>query len=556
LKYHLDVPTVPQPVVGIPDKNIYSITQTPDGIWVATKRGIYKIGIQSHKFYPFNEPKSFINKMVYRDKFLYLAVFDSLIVFDLKKLDFSNVPNLDNQDSAFIWDLYPDQQGQLWISTKSGTYHYNKGSDGIVASGFQSSGYIVKKFITDNKNVWFGNATSGLIKANIQTREPVTHFLTSNSDLTSDNITTLYFDHDQNLWIGTFDGSLNIISQNALAFGKNADILNLPHCDKLAIQATHFSEDRESNLWLVTADEVVKIDRKTSSCQPLTLLPESMHVQGQPSPNIIFADNQGNLWANYHQLGVVQINSQNLTINHIEHPTKDQTIVFNQFVTHQNPSTFVFASSRGLVAYDTTTKTQKFIPSEPIDLEQSIIYNSYPINDDEFLLATSRGVANYDGKNVKLNTRIQTQLPTSSIRTVFKDSMQNIWVGSIDAGLFKFNRQSQLIKHFGNQSALKEQKDILNISEDREQNLWITSFSHLIKLNIESDQVHIFDASDGIQTKKFILGSAFQANSGKMYFGGYNGFNAFFPGQIEIDTTPPPILITQLTRFNQTVDSN
>jgi signal transduction histidine kinase/CheY-like chemotaxis protein len=60
--------------------------------------------------------------------------------------------------------------------------------------------------------------------------------------------------------------------------------------------------------------------------------------------------------------------------------------------------------------------------------------------------------------------------------------------------------------------------------------------------------------NDGLQGNTFFLYSPpSQSRSGEMYFGGSNGFNAFYPDQIADNLTPPPVVITNFQLANQPV---
>ena len=64
---------------------------------------------------------------------------------------------------------------------------------------------------------------------------------------------------------------------------------------------------------------------------------------------------------------------------------------------------------------------------------------------------------------------------------------------------------------------------------------------------------HNYHKSDGLQGEYFIVGSATKSPDGKLYFGGRNGLNAFYPEDIKLNTTPPKIVLSNLTRFGKPV---
>jgi signal transduction histidine kinase len=57
--------------------------------------------------------------------------------------------------------------------------------------------------------------------------------------------------------------------------------------------------------------------------------------------------------------------------------------------------------------------------------------------------------------------------------------------------------------------------------------------------------------SDGLQSWEFNQGAYFHGRSGRMYFGGVNGLNAFFPGKFTVDTQIVPLRITKFSVFDR-----
>ena len=76
----------------------------------------------------------------------------------------------------------------------------------------------------------------------------------------------------------------------------------------------------------------------------------------------------------------------------------------------------------------------------------------------------------------------------------------------------------------------------------------------LISLNTSNYTAHTFYKSDGLQSNYFNTNSAYKADDGKLYFGGRNGYNAFYPEDIKLNTTPPKIVLTDFTRFGKSLE--
>ena len=53
-----------------------------------------------------------------------------------------------------------------------------------------------------------------------------------------------------------------------------------------------------------------------------------------------------------------------------------------------------------------------------------------------------------------------------------------------------------------------------------------------------------YTQEDGLQSNQFNYRSSLKTKNGKFYFGGINGFNAFYPNEIKENKYNPPVIIT------------
>ena len=61
-----------------------------------------------------------------------------------------------------------------------------------------------------------------------------------------------------------------------------------------------------------------------------------------------------------------------------------------------------------------------------------------------------------------------------------------------------------------------------------------------------------YDVTDGLQSDEFSDG-CYQSPDGEIFFGGSNGFNAFYPDQVRDNPYVPPVAITSFKVFNKAV---
>ena len=553
LLYRLDVPTIPESIDFITEDTIFAIEKVDQNIWIASEKGLYRLSSSDHQYYPFEEEKIYIDSMVYQNNQLLIASSNRLTGFDIENKTFIDITYPLSDQTVNFWDLYIDQENNLLISTNQGLFKKNSLTQKWSKAYQDSSGLNVKTIVSDSENLWLGTTDKGLIRSSFTSKFKPQHFSTTNSNITSDIIATLFVDQDHNLWVGNYYGSITMISPSAMNFGLNADTLSLSNCPKSqAIDG--LIEDFQGNLWFVaTRKTVIKVDSKNKVCTSFTLEQGFLTNKHEPLP-ILFLDNSNNVWVSYSHIGLVKIQDSGPVILSIDYPLKDPNLFIKDFITQTDSKTFVFGTSRGLVSYDTEKKELRTLPSEPSYFQQSIFRGSYQITDNQFLIATNKGLASFDGTMVRAMKTIQTQLTSERVQTALKDSLGNFWIGTADAGLFKFNEKQELVKNFADQPQWQGHKSISNLLEDNAQKLWMSAGTSIINLDIETNQTQIFDTGDGLQGKLFSLYSGYTSSNGKMYFAGLNGYNAFFPDQIKIDRTPPPIVLTRLSRFNKTVE--
>ncbi len=554
LSYRLDAPALPQRVEVIQDETIFAIEKVGKNIWLASQEGLYQLNPLGHKYYPYGETKLYVDAMVNHGNQLLFASSNKLTGFDIRNQTFTDHTYPSNDKTVNFWDLHIDQANNLLISTDQGVYMKNMISQEWSTANQSSSGLFVKTMVSDAKNLWLGTTDKGLIQNPSSKKHQIKHFSTTNSNLVSDTITSLLIDQDNNLWIGNYDGSMNLISSNALAFGLNTDTLNFSNCPK---QQTfkNFTEDFQGNIWMTTRENVVKIDTKNKSCSTYELSQDvQTNKQKTPLP-VVFLDKERNVWASYRHIGLVKIQDSDPTITAVDYPLPDPSLFIRSLITQTDAQTFVFGTSKGLVAYDVEKKELSPVKSEPSYLQQSIIRDAYQTTDNEFLIATNQGMASFDGSTLRGMHGIQAQLNTKRIQTVLKDSSGNTWIGTNDAGLFKFNVTQELETQFINQPSWQNHKNINNLIEDGHNNLWMSAETHLIRLNTDTHQVEIFDGYDGLQGKLFSSNSSFLSSTGKLYLAGLNGYNAFYPDDIIINQTTPSIVLTRLSRFNETIQA-
>ncbi len=133
-----------------------------------------------------------------------------------------------------------------------------------------------------------------------------------------------------------------------------------------------------------------------------------------------------------------------------------------------------------------------------------------------------------------------------------EDRDGNIWLGTWGGGLNRLDGETGTFSHFTMADGLAS-NEILGILEDRSGNLWLMTNEGLSRFSPPTGQFRNYDVSDGLQGREFQGGAYYQSPSGEMFFGGANGFNAFFPQNIFDNRYVPPVRITSFKVLNKEV---
>lgn len=154
----------------------------------------------------------------------------------------------------------------------------------------------------------------------------------------------------------------------------------------------------------------------------------------------------------------------------------------------------------------------------------------------------------YNRENGKINN--------NNVQQIYEDSEGELWAATKGGGLSRYNPNKDVFTMVGNMNEIPGD-NILNILEDKFNNLWLSTNKGIVRYNSKlpkEQQVKIFTSSDGIQNNVFNRGAFFKNTHGEMFFGGYQGFNSFFPEKIKENKIAPPIVITDIKIFNKSIE--
>jgi class 3 adenylate cyclase/streptogramin lyase len=142
-------------------------------------------------------------------------------------------------------------------------------------------------------------------------------------------------------------------------------------------------------------------------------------------------------------------------------------------------------------------------------------------------------------------------LSHDNVTAILEDQKGMLWIGTA-GGLNKFDPATQTFRQYTVDQGLPN-NTVYGILEDSQGDLWISTNHGLARFNPQTEKFRNYYLNDGLQSNEFNGGAYFKSRSGEMFFGGINGFNAFFPEQVKDNPYIPPIVMTDFQIFNKSV---
>ncbi len=165
----------------------------------------------------------------------------------------------------------------------------------------------------------------------------------------------------------------------------------------------------------------------------------------------------------------------------------------------------------------------------------------------KFLIGTAWGIFKFDpgtGAFEQLGTELNRVGILCMERT--SEPEETVWIGTKGAGLFRLDVASGKISPCIQHGIDQASNVIYGIFDDGSGHLWFSSNSGITRYHKKSGKCLRFGKQDGTQSSEFNTFSYLKDETGKFYFGGMNGLNAFYPEEIKLNDIPPKIYLSNV----------
>lgn len=371
--------------------------------------------------------------------------------------------------------------------------------------------------------------------------------------LSDQTINAIHKDAEGGFWISTYLGGVNYLAQQSKIFEYYYPVNTGLKAGKVV---NRFCEDKDHNIWIGTQDGLRVYDNRTGEINTYNLSGKNKNYDIRA---LLFDDN--NLWIGTFSDGLKVVDLKTNKVKEYYHlRNKGNTICSNDILSlfKDSKGNIFIGTSWGLCKYNQLT--DDFITLNFVGSMASITDITEDRHGNIWITTYSQGVYSIHVDNngirrhFKYNPARANSIPGNSIICAFEDTHGNMWFGTNGNGLCYYDRQKDEFLNFDEQNSILPNKVIYSIEEDNLGFFWISTNAGLLYVDpANKDTYKIFTTEDGLQSNQFNINASLKSSSGKLYFGGINGFNAFYPEEFKDNTYVPPVYITDIRINGETL---
>jgi len=601
---------------GLPQSTIFCILQDKRGfMWFGTQYGLSRYDGDTFKLYDYNpkNPYSLSHNLVislFQDSsgVIWVGTWGGgLNRFDLKKEEFKVYKNSPGNPKSLsnnnVWSIYEDRDRVLWIGTDNGLNSFDKEEE-IFTSYLEKStnvgqteGNRVNTIYQDHPGILWIGADDGLRKCERKGNFTRIGCKGGSKEPTPQRVRVIYGDKDNVLWLGTESGLYKFILENGKIIHDHKMIDKLNELRDKQISSIH--RDSSGILWVGTQGHGLYIldpllERLTryynESDNPDSLSDNDVRA--------IYEDNSGLIWIGTYTGGLnkydpkrkkftlyrnIPGNQSSLSNNNImaigrgkggvvwlgtwgggiynfNQKNKESTHYEIPYTVSQNPNRnnirtlcedndnilWVGTGGAGLYRFEPGKKI--FIP---YIIKDSKVGNEYIFGPEEYILsiykdkegilwigALDKGLTKieknrteYKHTNYRYDSKNDKSLSDDKVYSILEDRSGTLWIGTGNGGLNRFDSGKEIFTRY--QPSVDKPDSISHnfitaICEDRDGTLWIgTNGGGLNKFDRQKQTFTTFTTNDGLPNN--VIYDILEDNEGCLWLSSNNGLSRFTP---------------------------
>ncbi len=586
-------------------------------IWIATANGVNNYDRASGTFRRFLADGS-ENSLTHRytkcivqskDNNIWIGTSQGLSVYNNEQqVIFRKRIKLIESNANNVISIFIDQLDRLWFCTRGGLFLY-VGEDKyerVMLDPKNETGrdlFEYRDIIQDENGLyWAATEEYGIFSFNFGDQLGyVTNYNSSNSKLISNHVRKLSIVDGNELWCATLEGVsiINLVTRK----------VSVVEGDGLSKSSFHdILEDHEGGVWLASYTGGINYYHHQNNLFPYVAKSAPLKLGSSDKSVTGFLNDKNGVWISTGDGGLI-FNNENNDI--FEYFNRSNSKLSNNNIKHftfDGKENIWIGTYHGLNYFDKAKKTFEVFLNDP-NSQNSLIHDQVhavfvDVDGLVWIGTNGGGVQTYDPIEKKF-----TLIPTlyNNIYTIYGDSRGRIWVGS-NTGIECFDRISKKPLEISSLAEPSENprnvfvnaitedsegriilstqnhgfgiiendqitwvnkrngfhtNNINAIQEDDNGALWVSTNTGLTKViidnrNPDSLAFHIenYYKTHGLQSNQFYPNCSMKGKDGKLYFGGVNGYNHFYPSEIVKIEYQPKVIFSQVKVIGENTEFN
>ena len=491
-----------------------------------------------------------------------------------------------DDENDYYWGILFDRQGRFWKSDNYGfiscfsageqphlllrcqpetglTFKFQQADNGDVLAFSKQGGVVFDgatlssrelhtnlatlscAAISDDGNLLLGTTGYGLWRFGIsgQPRELV-NITSRNVDFSTANISTVFEDHQHNLWVGCSQRGLLFCPNEQRAFQgwslSDNGIVSARVIESLA-QAS------DGGLWAALGDGDLYHFDETGHISRTVECPTRLHF--------IYRDKNFHYWV-----------GAGCTLYDFDEPSgrlqRRQTYggdFLNTMIDDGKGNLYLSTFSAGMTVIDTRSGAESHYDMYQREDSRGYLCNNWIFNflfDSRGLLwiATSSGVSCYDPVEDSFKTfGWHNILEGYACLTLAEDGNSNILIGT-DRGLFCFDRHKNEVGAFPDGGGSLATKSVNAICIEKNGDVWCATSMGIWHYAAEDGQMNDYQSSNGLREREYSVGIRQQLADGRIVFSTSEGLVVFHPANVlNVHRSPGDITLTAMLVGGQPV---
>ena len=550
------------------------------------KFGLFKFDKTSftHKLIPYkiNKPSLslLINTIVKSSNGRFLiGTNHGLMTFDpynevLQLAKFNTENGYETIDNS-IESLHVAQDNSIWIGTfSSGLFRVNHNNNDVysIEEFSISRKRILSLAEKKNGNILCGTENDGLFEVNYTTKriKKYQQNKLKENGIKSNSIWTVFTDDKDRVWLGYYNKGIDLHDDN---YNKFSAIISQPYVTNSlnSSSVTGIVKDDDGRFWISMFDGGVDVyDPKKEKFINLydqkNPIAKGLNILDIPT---VFIDSKKNVWIGTWDSGIyfLKYNSKKFVV---KNPSKTNSVFKSNrvmsFDEDSKGTIWIGTFGNGLYSYDLFSETftnYNSLEFQKHDINTSNIRKVLVDHKDAIWIGTRNGVFKiekdktgtlkvYSINDLTINTSNLELKESSIIFSLFEDSKNNIWFGTLGYGLAKYTTKNKSLAWYTIDNGLIHET-ISSISQGINGSLWIGGNKGLSKLDIEKNTFTNFNKKDGLLSNSFNYNAVFRDIDNVLYFGNLKGINYFNPDKIIYNQEKTKVYLSNFKISNEVI---